>query len=124
MTPSSLDKNEYAAWRQFRDTRGAIDGSPLLPLSQTMSTRDRIVDKLTQAFAPTRLAVADESQQHAGHAGHRLGGETHFRVTIMADAFRGKSRLDRHRMVNAALADELKPGGVHALAIHASAPGE
>jgi BolA protein len=65
----------------------------------------------------------DESHQHAGHAGHRPGGETHFRVYIVADAFKGKSRLERHRMINETLAGELG-GGVHALAIHASAPGE
>ena len=88
-----------------------------------MRTRDRIAEKLTRAFAPARLDVADESHQHAGHAGHRPGGETHFRVTIVAEAFRGKSRLERHRMVNETLADELE-SGVHALAIHASAPGE
>ena len=88
-----------------------------------MDTRDRITTKLTEAFAPAQLDVVDESHQHAGHAGHRPGGETHFRVTIVAEAFRGKSRLQRHRMVNEALAAELS-GGVHALAIHASAPGE
>ena len=88
-----------------------------------MDTRDRITTKLTEAFAPAQLDVVDESHQHAGHAGHRLGGETHFRDTIVAEAFRGKSRLQRHRMVNEALAAELS-GGVHALAIHASAPGE
>jgi BolA protein len=88
-----------------------------------MGTRDLITEKLTRAFAPARLDVVDESHQHAGHAGHRPGGETHFRVTIVADAFRGKSRLERHRMVNETLADELK-AGVHALAIHASAPGD
>jgi BolA protein len=88
-----------------------------------MGTQDRITEKLTKAFAPTDLNVVDESHQHAGHAGHRPGGETHFRVTIVADAFRGKSRLERHRMVNETLASELK-GGVHALAIHASAPGD
>jgi BolA family transcriptional regulator, general stress-responsive regulator len=88
-----------------------------------MPARDRMIEKLTQVFAPARLDVADESEHHKGHAGHRPGGETHFRVTIVAEAFRGKSRLDRHRMVNAALADELT-GGVHALAIDASAPGE
>ena len=90
---------------------------------KAMHRRDRITEKLTEAFAPARLDVADESHQHEGHAGARPGGETHFRVTIVAEAFRGRSRLDRHRMVNAALAEELK-SGVHALAIHASAPGE
>jgi BolA protein len=88
-----------------------------------MAVKDVITNKLTKAFAPQRLVVADESHQHVGHAGHRPGGETHFRVTIVADAFRGKSRVERHRMINAVLAGELA-GGVHALAIHASAPGE
>jgi BolA protein len=86
-----------------------------------MATRDRIVDKLTQAFSPARLEVIDESHLHAGHAGHRPAGETHYRVTIVAEGFRGKSRIERHRMVNATLAEELK-SGVHALAIHAAAP--
>ena len=90
---------------------------------KAMHRRDRITEKLTEAFAPARLDVADESHQHEGHAGARPGGETHFRVTIVAEAFRGRSRLDRHRMVNTALAEELADG-VHALAIHASAPGE
>jgi BolA protein len=88
-----------------------------------MAIKDLITNKLTRAFAPQGLAVADESNQHAGHAGHRPGGETHFRVTIVAEAFRGKSRIERHRMINAILAAELT-GGVHALAIHASAPDE
>ena len=88
-----------------------------------MHTQDRITEKLTKALAPERLDVVDESHQHKGHAGHRPGGETHFRVTIVSEAFRGKGRLERHRMVNEILARELE-GGVHALAIHASAPGE
>jgi BolA family transcriptional regulator, general stress-responsive regulator len=88
-----------------------------------MATRDLITQKLTEAFAPTRLDVVDESHQHVGHAGHRPGGETHYRVYIVSEAFRGKSRLERHRMINATLSGELQ-GGVHALAIHASAPGE
>ncbi|MEX0697099.1 MAG: BolA family protein [Xanthobacteraceae bacterium] len=88
-----------------------------------MQTKQVITRKLTEAFAPQSLAVEDESDQHRGHAGHRPGGQTHFRIYIVAEAFRGKSRLDRHRMINSALAAELV-GGVHALAIHASAPGE
>jgi BolA protein len=88
-----------------------------------MATRDLIKEKLTQAFAPQSLEVVDESHLHAGHAGHRPGGETHFRVYIVSKTFRGKSRLERHRMINGALSNELA-GGVHALAIHASAPGE
>jgi BolA protein len=86
-------------------------------------THDLITRKLTDAFAPHSLEVVDESDRHKGHAGHRPGGQTHFRVYIVADAFNGKTRLERHRMVNAALSGELS-SGVHALAIHASAPGE
>jgi BolA protein len=88
-----------------------------------MQTRDVITEKLREAFAPSSLRVEDESHQHEGHSGHRPGGETHFRLYIVSDAFRGKSRLERHRMINTALAGELA-GGVHALAIHAAAPGE
>jgi BolA family transcriptional regulator, general stress-responsive regulator len=88
-----------------------------------MNTRDTIMQKLTRAFAPAKLEVVDESHHHAGHAGHREGGETHYRVHIVSAAFQGKSRIERHRMVNEILVAELKDG-VHALAIHASAPGE
>jgi len=89
-----------------------------------MPTRDLITEKLREAFAPESLHVEDESHRHEGHAGHRPGGgETHFRLYIVSEAFRGKSRIERHRMINATLAAELG-GGVHALAIHAAAPGE
>jgi BolA protein len=92
-------------------------------MSQPIRITDVITEKLTAAFAPASLRVVDESHQHAGHAGHRPGGETHFRLYIVSQAFQGKSRVDRHRMINQTLAGELA-GGVHALAIHASAPGE
>lgn len=88
-----------------------------------MATRDLITEKLTKAFAPQRLDVVDESHLHAGHAGSRPGGETHFRIHIVAEAFQGKSRIARHRLINDTLAAELA-GSVHALAIHAAAPGE
>ena len=88
-----------------------------------MTTQDIITEKLTKAFAPQRLEVTDESHRHAGHAGARPGGETHYSVYIVSQAFGGKSRIERHRMVNATLASELQ-GGVHALAIRAAAPGE
>ena len=84
---------------------------------------DRITLKLNAAFAPQRLQVIDESHQHHGHGGWREGGETHFRVNIVSDAFRGKTRLERHRLVNAALAAELAER-VHALATAAKAPDE
>ncbi len=84
---------------------------------------ERITKNLTAALSPSRLEVIDESHQHQGHGGWREGGETHFRVVIVSDAFTGKSRLDRHRLVNAALVQELADR-VHALAIVAKAPGE
>ena len=88
-----------------------------------MSTRDIITNKLREAFAPESLDVTDESHLHEGHAGHRPGGETHFRVYIVSQAFEGKSRIERHRLINAALQAQLA-GSVHALAIKAQAPGE
>jgi len=88
-----------------------------------MRTADLITKKLTEAFAPQSLNVLDESHQHEGHAGHRPGGQTHFRVYIVSEAFKGKTRLERHRMINDTLSGEIA-GGVHALAIHAAAPGE
>ena len=91
--------------------------------SRSMQVKNRIAEKLNAAFAPQSLDVIDESHRHEGHAGHRPGGESHFRVHIVSEAFRGKSRVERHRMVNQTLSGELS-GGVHALAIHASAPGE
>ena len=88
-----------------------------------MRTADIITERLTGAFAPSSLRVVDESHQHEGHAGHRPGGQTHYRVYIVSEAFRGKSRIERHRMINQTLSGELADG-IHALAIHASAPGE
>ena len=88
-----------------------------------MSTEQAIRDKLTATFAPQRLEVVNESHLHAGHAGSPGSGDSHFRVLIIAPAFAAKSRIERHRMVNAVLAAELG-GGVHALAIKAQAPDE
>ena len=88
-----------------------------------MRTTDLLTKKLTAALTPESLNVVDESHQHEGHAGARPGGQTHFRVYIVSAAFKGKTRIDRHRMINAILSDDLA-AGVHALAIHAAAPGE
>jgi len=97
-----------------------------------MSIQSTIENKLRAAFSPSRLNVINESHLHAGH--HHVDGggvetfdgqgETHFRVRIEADAFSGMSRVERHRAVNATLADELAPGKVHAMAIEPAAPGE
>jgi BolA protein len=84
----------------------------------------RIEQKLTDALAPTSLSVIDESHHHSGHGHHHHpDGETHFRVEVVSPAFAGRSRIERHRVVNALLAEELS-GRVHALAIVARAPDE
>jgi BolA family transcriptional regulator, general stress-responsive regulator len=88
-----------------------------------MSMKRLIETTLTAALQPERLAVIDESAAHAGHAGHREGGESHFRVRVVSAAFAGRSRIERHRAVNTALAPAFA-AGVHALAIEAAAPGE
>jgi len=87
------------------------------PLGETLSR------KLRQSFSPKHLDVIDESSLHAGHAGAHPEGESHFRIDIVSEAFAGKTRIERHRMINEALAAELK-SRVHALAIKAKAPGE
>lgn len=88
-----------------------------------MRTADIISKKLTETFAPQSLTVEDESHRHEGHAGSRPGGQTHYRIYIVSEIFKGMTRLQRHRLINETLSAELK-GGIHALAIHAAAPGE
>jgi BolA protein len=82
-----------------------------------------ITQALNERFQPTHLTVEDESDRHEGHAGWREGGETHFRLDMVSPAFAGKSRVERHRLVNEALAGAFERG-LHALAIKARAPGE
>jgi BolA family transcriptional regulator, general stress-responsive regulator len=118
-TPSSLDRK----FLRESDCAAPVDPGTPVPYVNAMLVKDQIAEKLNAALAPQSLDVEDESQNHAGHAGHRPGGQTHFRVYIVSEAFRGKSRVERHRMINQLLSAELA-GGVHALAIHASAPGE
>lgn len=96
-----------------------------------MSIQSSIEQKLTSTFLPERIKIINESHLHAGHHHEESGhhsvydgtGETHFRVRIVAEAFAGMSRLERHRAINALLSHELE-NGVHALAIEAAAPGE
>lgn len=88
-----------------------------------MTIHQTIERKLQQAFSPSQCDIVNESHLHSGHAGSPGTGESHFRVTIVSPVFEGKSRLERHRMVNDALAEEIA-GPVHAMAISASAPGE
>lgn len=88
-----------------------------------MAVADIIRKKLEAALAPEKLTIEDESHLHGGHAGHRPGGETHFRLTIVSAAFAGKPRVARHRMVTAALAEEMG-NPVHALAMKTLTPEE
>ncbi len=88
-----------------------------------MSVAATVERKLRDRFAPVRLTVTDDSHRHAGHAGARPEGETHFSVTIVSAAFAGLGRVARQRLVYAALAEELA-GGIHALSLTTLAPGE
>ena len=88
-----------------------------------MSVADTIRDKLIARRAPTRLEIVDESHRHAGHAGARPEGETHFAVTIVAPAFRGLNRVARQRLVYETLAVELA-ARIHALSLITRAPDE
>jgi BolA protein len=88
-----------------------------------MTVADTLRAKLTAAFAPQRLQIVDESHRHAGHAGARPEGETHFNVEIVSAAFAGRSRVDRQRLVYATLAAELSER-VHALALKTLTPDE
>ncbi len=88
-----------------------------------MTIRAAIERKLTAGLAPERLEVIDDSHRHLGHAGHHPDGESHFTVEIVSHAFAGKSRVERHRLVNALLAEELAER-VHALALRTLTPDE
>jgi BolA protein len=88
-----------------------------------MSVEAKIRESLMIALRPMRLDVVNESELHAGHRSSPGSGESHFRVLVVSERFQGKSRIERHRMVNEALATELNEG-VHAVAIKALAPGE
>jgi BolA family transcriptional regulator, general stress-responsive regulator len=88
-----------------------------------MAVVDRIREKLTSELHPLRLGVTDDSHKHAGHAGARPGGESHFTVEVVSAAFEGMSRVERQRLIYRLLADELA-GPVHALALRTIAPSE
>ena len=90
-----------------------------------MSIQDRIRAKLTQALAPERLEIEDQSSQHAGHAGMKglKPEETHFAVLVVSAAFRGQNRVARQRQIYKLLAQEIADG-VHALALTALTPEE
>ena len=79
--------------------------------------------RLNSSLAPTRVDLVDDSEQHRGHGGHNPAGESHFTLRIESAAFEGKTRVQRQRMIYAALG-ELMESRVHALSIRATAPGE
>ncbi|MEM9440930.1 MAG: BolA family protein [Pseudomonadota bacterium] len=88
-----------------------------------MSVADNIKTKLTEALAPTRLDLRDESHLHAGHAGARPEGESHFRLLVVSDAFENRGRIERQRMIYQILGD-LMTTDIHALSIKALTPDE
>jgi len=88
-----------------------------------MSMKQRIETRLTAGLAPITLDVIDESHLHAATRARAEGGQTHYRIHIVADGFAGKGKVERHRMVYDLLKDELA-AGVHALALKTLAPGE
>ena len=94
-----------------------------VPKIRQMRVAAQIRSKLTDALKPVLLEIVDESHRHKGHAGARPNGETHFRVEIVSDAFRGKSRLERQRLIYAALAEEMSHD-IHALSLSARTPEE
>ncbi len=88
-----------------------------------MNRAERIKARLNEKLSPQSLELVDDSARHAGHAGASPGGETHYRLTVVSEAFAGLSRVARHQLVYGALAEEFKTG-LHALNITASVPGE
>jgi BolA protein len=88
-----------------------------------MTRHDRIIALLNKGLSPTNLTLLDNSASHAGHAGARPEGETHYQLIIESPAFAGKTKIQRHQAIYALLADEFKTG-LHALMITAKTPGE
>jgi stress-induced morphogen len=96
-------------------------------MTDIASRADRIRTILTGAFAPSELIVQDDSAHHAGHSGAPAGGQSHYSVLLVSNAFQGVSRVARSRAVNAALAGEFGPaeqGGMHALSLTLRTPEE
>jgi len=87
------------------------------------SVEEQIRQKLLVNLRPIRLDVINDSERHAGHRSSPGTGNSHFQILIVSPEFEGKSRVERHRLVNAVLADELS-GPIHALGVKALAPGE
>jgi stress-induced morphogen len=119
--------------RQNADQRKPDQTNPTKkPRRETMTDpatarTDRLHATLTRVFAPTVLAIHDDSAHHAGHAGAQPGGQSHYSVLLVSDAFQGVNRVTRSRAVHAALASEFgspEQGGMHALALTLRTPQE
>jgi len=93
------------------------------PQAASLSRAARLHTALGEAFRPSRLEIVDDSARHAGHSGAQDGGETHFNITIVSDAFTSRTRVERSRMVHAALASEFATG-MHAISLNLRSPGE
>jgi BolA protein len=104
-----------------QDTLSSLEGR--LAGDRLLSLKERIVARLTEGLKPLLLDIVDESDRHAGHAGARPGGGTHYRVKIVSQRFVGLNRIARHRLVYSLLPTEFADG-LHALALDAKAPGE
>lgn len=100
-----------------------IDAGDSLGDGQAMTRAERLHAILSAGFQPAFLEIIDESAAHSGHAGAGSAGQTHYRVTLVSPIFSGLSRVERHRRVNGALAEEFTQG-LHALALSLKAPGE
>jgi BolA protein len=108
---------------RFTKASHPLDGVDGQREQHGMSITKRLREKLMVELRPTRLDVINESELHAGHRSSPGTGESHFRILVVSGAFAGKSRVERHRLVNDLLKDEIQ-GGIHALALATVAPGE
>jgi len=94
-----------------------------MTLTSTGPVATEMLARLNSALSPTRIDLTDDSEQHRGHGGYNPAGESHFSLRIESAAFAGKNRVERQRMIYAALGDLMRER-VHALSIRATAPGE
>jgi BolA protein len=94
-----------------------------MDVQKTGPVATEMLRRLNSALSPTRIELIDDSEQHRGHGGYNPAGESHFTLRVESAAFAGKSRVERQRLIYAALGDLMRER-VHALSIRASAPGE
>ncbi len=93
-------------------------------MKSALDTREQIISTLTETFAPSEVVLEDVSERHKGHAGYREGGQSHFRLRIVAQVFAGRRPIERHRMINGAIKELFDSERLHALTIKALTPDE